>query len=84
MTKFTPHATYDPDADALYVHLLDLEVVRSTPLDDLRIIDHSADHRMIGIEFLGVSGGVDLEDIPYRPKVEGLIGELGRDIKIFA
>ena len=84
MRDFRPHATYDPDADALYVHLIDAEVARSTSLDDLRIIDHSADHRVIGVEFLGVSGGVDLEDIPHRPKVEGLIGELGLGIKIFA
>jgi len=84
MRKFRPHATYDPEADALYVHLIDVEVARSSSLDDLRIIDYSADRRVIGVEFLGVTGGVDLDDIPHRPKVEELIGELGLGIKIFA
>jgi uncharacterized protein YuzE len=84
MGDFRPHATYDPDADALYVHLIDIEVERSTSLDDLRIIDYSVDGRVVGVEFLGVSAGVDLSDIPYRHKVERLIGELGLGIKIFA
>lgn len=84
MGDFRPHATYDPDADALYVYLVDIEVERSTSLDDLRIIDYSVDGRVAGVEFLGVSGGVGLSDIPYRHKVERLIGELGLGIKIFA
>jgi uncharacterized protein YuzE len=84
MRHFRPHATYDPGADALYVYLMNMKVERSTSLDDLRIIDYSADGRVIGVEFLGVSGGVDLSDIPYRHRVEQLIGELGLNIRIFA
>jgi len=84
MGQFKPHATYDPDADAVYVYLAGAEVERSTSLDDLRIIDYSVDGRVVGVEFLGVSGGIDLSDIPYRHKVEQLIGELGLGIKIFA
>jgi uncharacterized protein YuzE len=84
MAQFKPHATYDPDADAIYVYLTSAEVERSTSLDDLRIIDYSVDGRVVGLEFLGVSAGIDLSDIPYRHKVEELIGELGLGIKIFA
>ncbi len=81
---FYPHAEYDADADAIYVSLSDRPVVRSVQLDDARNLDYSADGGLVGIEFLGVGGGVDLSDLPWRQTVEKLIGELGRGIKVFA
>ena len=51
---------------------------------DLRTIDYSNDGGIVGVELLGVSGGVDLLDVPHRHKVEELINELGLGIKIFA
>lgn len=79
-----PHAEHDAEADAIYVWLTDAETVRSKRLDDFRIIDISSDGRVVGIEFLGVGGGIDLSDIPHRPTVEKVIGEMGLGIKIFA
>lgn len=84
MSDFRPYARHDPKADAIYVVLLDDEVAKSHTLDDFRIIDYSADGRVVGVEFLGVGGGVDLEDVPHSNKVEKAIGELGLGIKIFA
>ena len=84
MPRFRPHAEYSPDSDAIYVHLNAGEVEKSVCLDDFRNIDYSTDGTVIGIEFLGVGGGVDLSDVPYSHKVEKLIGELGLGIKIFA
>lgn len=84
MGRFRPHATHDPEADAIYVYLNEGDVARSQPLDDLRIIDYSGSGRVIGVEFIGVSGGIDLSDLPFHDKVEKLIGELGLGIKIFA
>ena len=84
MSKFRPYATYDPDADAIYAYLTDGKVARSKPLDDLRIIDYTADGGVIGVEFIGVSGGIDLSDLPFPEKVEELINELNLGIKIFA
>lgn len=75
---------YDADADALYVTLLDTPVHRSASLDDLRIIDYSADGAVIGIEFINASAGVDLSDLPFARKVETLIGESGLPFKILA
>ncbi|MBI1886476.1 MAG: DUF2283 domain-containing protein [Chloroflexi bacterium] len=80
---FRPYAEYDGEADAIYVRLTEETVTRSVSIDDARIIDYSADGGVVGIEFLGVSGAVDLRDIPRRPTVEKLIGQLGQDIKIF-
>jgi uncharacterized protein YuzE len=84
MGLFRPHAEYDPDADAIYVYLSEGDVERSKTLDDLRIIDYSADRKVIGVEFIGVSGGIDLSDLPHQGKVENLINELDLGIKIFA
>jgi len=76
--------TYDPDADALYVRLSDAKVSATKTLNDLRLIDVASDGVVIGIEFIDASGGVDLRDVPFRPKVEKLIGDSGYGIKILA
>ena len=78
-----PAATYDAEADILYVRLLDDETAaRQTFLDDLRIIDHSAEGAVIGIEFIGASDGVVLEDVPFSQQVEELIGRSGHSFHI--
>jgi uncharacterized protein YuzE len=82
--QFGKHAEYDSEADAIYVYLSDLPVTRTNPLDDCSNIDLSQDGGVVGVEFLGVSGGVDLSDVPHKPTVEKLIGELGLGIRIFA
>jgi uncharacterized protein YuzE len=84
MKEFRPHARFSPTADAIYVYLNDQPVAYTKELDDYRLIDYSADGAVVGIEFLGVSGGIDLSDIPFEKTVEQLIGDLGLDIKIFA
>ena len=76
-------ATYDSEDDILYVRLLDDETVaRQTFLDDLRIIDHSEDGAVVGIEFVGASESVDLGDVPFAQQVEDLIGRSGRSFKL--
>lgn len=84
MGRFRQHATHDPEADAVYVYLSEAKVAKSVNLDDLRVIDYSSEGKVVGVEFLGVSGGVDLSDVPYQQRVEKLIFELGLGIKIFA
>ena len=84
MGEFRPHATHDPDADALYVYLNEGDVQRSKTVDDLRIIDYSSDGGVIGVEFIGVSGGIDLSDLPFQSEVEELINELDLGVKLFA
>ena len=78
-----PNTTYDADADILYVKLLDDgNVARQTFLDDLRIIDHSEDGSVVGIEFIDASGGVDLAEVPFAEQVEELIGHSGHSFKL--
>jgi uncharacterized protein YuzE len=84
MGTFQPHAIHSVESDAIYVLLSEAEVDKSTCLDDFRNIDLSSDGKVVGIEFLGVNGGIDLSDVPYSQTVEKLIGELNLGIKIFA
>ena len=72
-----PHAKYDPEADILYVQLRDSETPATQKfLDDLRILDYSADGAVVGVEFICASDGIDLErraicaerGRPHRPE----------------
>jgi uncharacterized protein YuzE len=74
----------DKEADALYVQLNDLPSARTTAVDDLRLLDYSADGRVVGVEFLQVSGGIALAALPFMHKIEQLIRDRGLDIRIFA
>ena len=79
-----PYATYDAEADALYVTLLDgVTSTAQTVLDDLRIIDYSEDGAVVGVEFICAQGGIDLGDVPFAHRVEQIIGESGLPFKIF-
>lgn len=73
MPSFRPHATYSDDADALYVYLSEGSVVRTRVLDDRRIVDLGDGGRVVGIEFIDASAGVDLTDLPFKHEVAALI-----------
>ena len=77
-------AEYDPEADAIYVRLSDAPLVRTIQLGAARNIDVAADGSVVGVEFLGVRGGIDLSDIPERETVERLIGRLGLSMRVIA
>lgn len=62
---------YDPDADAMYIKLLDEEVKTTRKIDNNTILDYDKDGRVIGIELLFVR-----ERMPHLLKeiqVENLI-----------
>jgi uncharacterized protein YuzE len=75
---------YDDEGDVLYVRLQFANVHRSKAVDDLRLIDYSDDGAIVGVEFIGASGGIDLRDMPFAHKVEQLIGEAGLGFPVFA
>jgi uncharacterized protein YuzE len=77
-------AEYDPEADAIYVWLSDRPLARTLTLDDSRNVDLAEDGTAVGVELLGVSGGIDLSDIPQRPTVERLISQLGLNLNLVA
>lgn len=73
--------TYDPEADALYIRLSDKERDHTTSLDDERHIDYAADGTPVGVEFLTVSLGIDLRDIPEAEGIAALL-ESVRAVKV--
>lgn len=67
---------HDPRADAVYVWLRPgVEQAFGLNLDDSRYIDYGEDNLPIGVEFLGVSQGVDLEDVPEAEAIAQLLAE---------
>ncbi|MDP2327231.1 MAG: DUF2283 domain-containing protein [Dehalococcoidia bacterium] len=63
---------FDPDADALYVyyqHITPGDVARTEELGDGRQVDYSASGEVLGVEFLGVSHGVNLVGVPRADEV---------------
>jgi uncharacterized protein YuzE len=75
--------TYDREADALYVRLLDKSVSKTKAVDDLRLIDYAHGVAIIGVEFLQASGGIDLSGLPLRSELARLIGESGLHFPVF-
>ncbi len=73
---------HDPDADAIYIQLIDAPVAYTRALDDDRIIDYAADHQPRGVELLGVSHGVNLDAVPARHAIDRLLQD--HNIKVFA
>lgn len=70
---FAPYVELDPIADAAYVYLSDAETVRTHSLDDWRMVDYDAAGRAVGVEFLGVSTGIDLSGVPEGETVGRLL-----------
>jgi uncharacterized protein YuzE len=74
--------TYDEQADAVYVQFARNSVARTEELSDSVAVDYDADGRAVGVEFLDVSEGIDLDQVPRRAQVTKLLEE--RHFKIFA
>jgi uncharacterized protein YuzE len=62
--------SYSEDSDAVYIQLSDQSIKHTRVIDDLRFIDYDAEWRVVGVEFLGASAGLDLRDLPERERLE--------------
>ena len=64
------HVTYDEEADAIYVELKKHDsVARTHRLDSNRMIDYDDSGEVVGVEFLSVSTGIDLDGVPSAARV---------------
>jgi uncharacterized protein YuzE len=69
--------TYDDEADAVYVYVLeDGTVASSEVLDDGRVIDLDEGGHLIGVEIEASERGVRLTDLIERFQLEGLRAKL--------
>ncbi len=69
-------------ADAIYIRFSDLPYACGKDLDDDRRIDYAANGEVIGVELLGVSAGVHLDDLPQHAVIARVLGE--HRIPVFA
>ena len=76
------YLTYDQAADAVYVYFERREVDRTDQLTGRVNVDYSADGTPVGVEFLDVSLGIDLDNVPHRADVAPLLEE--RHFRVFA
>lgn len=68
--------TYDPEADAIYVQLREPapdDRVWTKDLEGHRLVNLDQAGNVIGIEFLVVSQGIDLTDVPEAERVAALL-----------
>lgn len=63
------HVEYDREVDAVAVSLSDQPSTFTRVVDDLRLIDYDAEGKLVGLEFLGASGGVRLGGLPLYTNV---------------
>ena len=73
----TARATFDREADAVYVKLGDQPYAFGEDIDHERRVDYAADGTPIGIELLCVSEGVDLSHLPHVDEVSAALRQLG-------
>lgn len=76
------HLTYDESADAVYVYFTRNEVDRTEELSPQVIVDFDASGEPVGVEFLDVSDGIDLDDVPHHDQVARLLEN--RNLRTFA
>jgi uncharacterized protein YuzE len=68
-------AEYDPQADALYVHLSDQPYAFGEDLDFARRVDYAEDGTPVGVELLYVSQGVDLSQLPQASDLAAVLDQ---------
>lgn len=68
----------EESADAAYVRVIERgTVARTRPLDPQRILDYNSRGEIVGIEFLAVSKGVNLDDLPFHDELARLFRRRG-------
>ncbi len=70
---------HSPDIDALYIRFNDHRIAYSDNISRNgyyeRGVDYAEDDAPVGVEFLGVSRGVDLTDVPRADEIAQLLRE---------
>jgi len=73
LERETMRIDYDPKADTVYVKLREGAEVYGEDIDSNRGVDYDAEDRPVGVEFLNVSGGVDVADLPEQKELARLL-----------
>ena len=60
----------DSKAGSLYVRLNQSAVHQTRTFGDFRMVDYDADGRIVGVEFLQIDGGIDLDGLPEHQRLQ--------------
>ena len=63
----------DQAADALYVYLADAPVASTRDFGDLCNVDYDVEHQVVGVELIGIAGGISLSGVPEARRVEAAL-----------
>lgn len=74
--------TFDQEADAVYVYFSGEDVDHTDELTEQVNVDYDVKGEPVGVEFLDVSEGIDLDHVPRRRDIAKLLDE-GR-FRVFA
>ena len=55
--------------DILYLRFLRAKIARCEEVDDLRCADYDSDGNLIGVELIGLPGGVSLDGLPEAERI---------------
>ena len=69
--------THDPRADAVYIQLNDHPVALTKELDEARMVDYDAAGQPTGVEFLFVSQGIALSQVPEAGRIAMTLADAG-------
>ena len=69
--------------DILYLRFLRAKIAVSREVDDLRCADYDSDGRLIGVELIGLPGGVSLIGLPEAERIrEALIAHGPPELRV--
>ena len=63
------HVQVDSEAGSLYVRLNQSAVHRTRTFGDFRMVDYAAAGGIVGVEFLQINGGIDLDGLPEHRRL---------------
>jgi uncharacterized protein YuzE len=72
----TTSVTLNDVGDILYVRLRDGEVAKTRAFGDDRQVDFDADGAVIGAEFIGIEGKLDLRGLPDSEQIRDALASM--------
>ena len=63
--------------DILYVHLREGEIAKTRAFGDDRLVDVDANGVVLGVEFIGIDGELDLRGLPEQEAIQDAIVSSG-------
>ena len=74
------YMTYDSGADVLYLRLLyeDCTIIEQRDFGNERYVDYDDQARVVGVQFIGASAGIDLEGMPEADAIRAALNSFPR------